>query len=110
VKSLFKLALLAVAAKVAYEVVQRQRAPAPLPEGGPYEPAPEPVAEPAGDEVDDLTSVNGIGPAYADRLHRAGISTIADLGQADAEALAEQIDVAPGVVADWQEQARELRS
>jgi len=41
---------------------------------------------------DDLTQINGIGPAYAARLRSAGITTLAQLAEADEAHLAEIID------------------
>lgn len=55
--------------------------------------------------ADDLTEITGIGPVYAGRLAEAGISSFSDLAAADAEALAETIDVTPDQVADWVSQA-----
>jgi hypothetical protein len=60
-----------------------------------------------GDSV-DVTEVSGIGPAYADRLATAGITTAADLAAADAARLADQIDESEKRVAGWIEAAAEL--
>ena len=61
----------------------------------------------AGEDV-GLTDINGIGPAYEARLQAIGISTMADLANADSNHIAEQIDPIGGVntVEDWISQAR----
>lgn len=108
-KTLFRLALLAVAAKFAYELMQKQRNAVTLPDGAPFEPAPvrppPPEETPAGD---DLTEVNGIGPVYAGKLDAVAVRSLADLVAADTEALSDDLDIAASVVAGWQQQAREL--
>jgi polyhydroxyalkanoate synthase len=58
----------------------------------------------------DLDQVRGVGPAYADRLREAGVGTVSELAAADAEALAERIDVSTSRVADWVDHATELTS
>jgi predicted flap endonuclease-1-like 5' DNA nuclease len=61
---------------------------------------------------DDLTLINGIGPAFEKALNAAGIHTFAQLAHQNPEGLASQI--ATRVTADrirrdrWIEQAREL--
>lgn len=59
---------------------------------------------------DDLTQVRGIGPVYASKLRNLGIATFSALESFDTEALAEDLDVPPAMVANWQNQARGLRS
>lgn len=49
-------------------------------------------------EADDLTVIDGIGPSTAQGLEDAGIDTIAQLADADAEALAEAME---NVTADY---------
>ena len=62
--------------------------PAPMPA-----PASAPPGVDAGPQAtDDLTAINGIGPAYASALNAIGITTYAQLAQADPDALAAQID------------------
>lgn len=70
----------------------------------------ETVAEPTPDEVaassEPVETIRGIGPAYAERLAEAGIETVADLAGADAEAVAQETDIAQGRVEDWIEEAK----
>ncbi|MFB6165228.1 MAG: helix-hairpin-helix domain-containing protein, partial [Haloarculaceae archaeon] len=69
----------------------------------------EAAADAAADERatqgDDVEAVDGIGPTYADRLRAAGIETIADLADADPEAVAEAADVSASRARDWIDQA-----
>jgi hypothetical protein len=60
--------------------------------------------------VDDLTIIKGVGPVYAARLEDAGITSLAGLSTADAEALASVVDVPVGRVGDWIEEATFLSS
>ena len=57
-----------------------------------------------------LTDITGIGPAFDARLKAIGINSTADLAQADANSLSEQIDVICGVatIEDWIAQAKSL--
>ena len=52
----------------------------------------------------ELRSVDGIGPAYAERLEAAGVEDTAALADADVEALAEETGIAPARLRSWQEQ------
>ncbi|MFB6105651.1 MAG: class III poly(R)-hydroxyalkanoic acid synthase subunit PhaC [Halobacteriaceae archaeon] len=61
-----------------------------------------------GDASPDLQAVDGIGPAYAERLEAAGIATLADLAAADAEDVAAAVDAPRSRVEDWITQARDL--
>lgn len=66
--------------------------------------APKKAAAPAADAAaDDLTTLNGVGPAAAKKLAEAGITTFAQLAALTEEAAAEA-----KVKADWIEQAKEL--
>jgi polyhydroxyalkanoate synthase len=58
----------------------------------------------------DLDQVRGVGPAYAERLHNAGIDTVSALAAADPDDLAAQVEVSPSRVADWVEHATDLTS
>ncbi|MGM0591427.1 MAG: class III poly(R)-hydroxyalkanoic acid synthase subunit PhaC [Halobacteriota archaeon] len=55
-----------------------------------------------------LERIEGIGPAYARRLHDAGIETLPKLAEADPEALARATDIGEARVRDWVEAARGL--
>ncbi|MDS0258120.1 helix-hairpin-helix domain-containing protein [Haloarcula sp. S1CR25-12] len=55
---------------------------------------------------DPVTELNGIGPAYGDRLAGAGIETVGELAVADAADVADRIDLGESRVADWVEQAK----
>jgi polyhydroxyalkanoate synthase len=59
----------------------------------------------AGD-ADDVETVSGIGPTYADRLRDAGIETTDDLGDYDAAELAEITNASPSQAQDWLDQVR----
>ena len=66
--------------------------------------APKKAAAPAADAAaDDLTAINGVGPAAAKKLAEAGITSYAQLPALTEEAAAEA-----KVKADWIEQAKEL--
>lgn len=53
----------------------------------------------------DLQSLDGVGPAYADRLESAGIDGLLALAVAEPEELSEAIDVPESTVEEWVEQA-----
>ncbi|OUD10874.1 50S ribosomal protein L21 [Marivivens niveibacter] len=53
--------------------------------------------------ADDLTTINGVGPAAAKKLNDAGITTFAQLAAVDAESFE-----GAKVKAEWVEQAKEL--
>ncbi|GAB3683457.1 hypothetical protein GCM10028857_11040 [Salinarchaeum chitinilyticum] len=69
-------------------------------------------ADAADDAAVDATlqDVDGIGPAYEDRLEDAGVTTLAELAAADAAALAADTEVAPNRILSWIEQAEQLTS
>jgi len=54
---------------------------------------------------DDLTEVKGIGPVYAERLVDAGITTFAELANADVATVAGAAGVSESVAEGWLEQA-----
>lgn len=79
---------------------------------------PEPAAEPAVEEADDeppasegsddpVTELNGIGPAYEERLSNLGIETVAELADADADEIEAETDLSAKRVAGWIDQAAE---
>lgn len=53
----------------------------------------------------DLESLEGIGPAYAERLQEAGVRNVADLPGVDAGDLARETGIEEGRIRDWVEQA-----
>jgi predicted flap endonuclease-1-like 5' DNA nuclease len=55
---------------------------------------------------DDPDTIEGIGPAYAERLAGAGISTVGELAVADAEGVAEATGISEKRVSRWIERAR----
>lgn len=55
--------------------------------------------------TDPVTELNGIGPAYADRLAGVGIETVGELAAADPAEVAEGIELGESRVAGWVEQA-----
>lgn len=55
----------------------------------------------------DLESLDGIGPAYAERLQEAGVGDVADLPGVDATDLARETGIEEGRIRDWAEQARD---
>ena len=68
----------------------------------------EPDAETEATGSDESPDVlNGIGPAYAERLADAGVDTVADLADADAAALADETGLGEGRIANWIEQAND---
>ena len=58
----------------------------------------------ANDESADVDSVSGIGPTYADRLHDAGIHSVADLADYDAAELADITETTESRAQDWLDQ------
>jgi len=74
--------------------------------GGVEESSPVQEAEPIGDS-DPVETIKGIGDAYAARLAKAGIETVADLAAADPADLAEATEIAEGRLENWIEQANE---
>ena len=57
------------------------------------------------EEAPDVQSIDGIGPAYAERLGEADIETVADLRAADAPTVAEESGIAESRVSTWIERA-----
>jgi polyhydroxyalkanoate synthase len=52
----------------------------------------------------EIETIRGIGPTYAERLHDAGIDTVADLAEYDPETLAEIADTSASRTSFWLEQ------
>lgn len=66
------------------------------------------------DDADDapaegasVDTINGIGPAYTERLGNAGVETVPELRAADAVSLAEATDISEKRITRWQERAAE---
>lgn len=57
--------------------------------------------------ADSVETVDGIGPAYAERLGSAGVETVPELREADAVSLAEATDISEKRISRWQERAAE---
>ncbi|QDX39694.1 helix-hairpin-helix domain-containing protein [Salarchaeum sp. JOR-1] len=70
---------------------------------------PDAESESAPDEegAEAVKLLKGIGPAYAERLHDTGVETVADLADADADELGDEIDVSPSRVQRWIDRAQE---
>jgi len=62
------------------------------------------TSEDGGELAADVDTVSGIGPTYADRLHDAGIETVAELADYDAAELAEITNASPSQAQDWLDQ------
>lgn len=58
----------------------------------------EDVAEESGDPI---TDINGIGPAYGQRLSDAGVDSVAELAAADAEELGAATDISANRIQGW---------
>ena len=61
--------------------------------------------EPA--DAEDLTAINGIGPVRIEQLSEAGITSFAELAEADAVDIAARLGVSVSQTEDWIGQARE---
>ena len=57
--------------------------------------------------ADSVETVDGIGPAYAERLGNAGVETVPELREADAVSLAEATDISEKRISRWEERAAE---
>lgn len=57
------------------------------------------------DDEDRLTAIKGIGPVYAERLHRAGIDDIAALAGSDPQSVADAALVSVDRANGWIEEA-----
>lgn len=56
----------------------------------------------------ELQDIDGIGPAYAERLREAGVGDVTALAAADPESLAAAVDRSEATVAEWIDQAKDL--
>lgn len=62
--------------------------------------------EEAAPDTESVEAIDGIGPAYSDRLADADIDTVADLAAADAQTLADQTDISPARLERWIDRAQ----
>lgn len=69
------------------------------------EPAEDEIPHSEGEETVEI--LKGIGPSYAERLEDAGVETVADLAAADADELAEDVDLSPKRVGRWVQRAND---
>ena len=73
----------------------------------PAKPADKPP-EPADEEAPELDDINGVGAKRAEALKKEGYTSVADVADADAEDLAEEINVSEAVAKDLIEYAKGL--
>ena len=59
------------------------------------------------DVAESVETIDGIGPAYAERLGNAGVESVPELREADATSLAEATDISEKRISRWQERATE---
>jgi polyhydroxyalkanoate synthase len=64
----------------------------------------EPEADEPAADADDVETVSGIGPTYAERLRSVGLETTADLAAADLSTIAEAAQVSEARAQDWLDQ------
>jgi polyhydroxyalkanoate synthase len=60
------------------------------------------------EEAPELETIHGVGAAYANRLREAGVESLDELAGANADKLADEIDVPASRVREWVEEAIEL--
>jgi predicted flap endonuclease-1-like 5' DNA nuclease len=58
----------------------------------------------------DLDDIKGLGPTYRDRLHGAGITSVAALADEDPERVADAANAPESRAREWVDRAKELRS
>ena len=67
-------------------------------------------ADPSDDTAEhDVDVLKGIGPSYAEQLEAAGVETVADLADADPEAIADETDISASRLERWTERAKARR-
>lgn len=67
------------------------------------------IVIPPGEEKEHILKIEGIGEAFAARLHAQGVITIPQLLAVDAQGMAAKIDATPELVAEWQAMGQLLR-
>lgn len=65
----------------------------------------EPATEHAGDAEESVQSIDGIGPAYAERLREVGVETVGDLQGANVTDLAEETGLSEKRIERWVDSA-----
>ena len=105
-KNIVRIAGLAVGVAAAAWALRDRLLPSPEIHDEPPPKFREPTSAPDADTADeDLTAVKGIGPVTAEKLHDAGVTSIADLAAADAEDLAASVGSSASTTAKWIEAA-----
>lgn len=61
-------------------------------------------------DTKELTEINGIGPSRRDTLNDAGVTSVADLLEADPTAIADETGISESRIDNWISQADELLS
>jgi predicted flap endonuclease-1-like 5' DNA nuclease len=72
-----------------------------LPDPAPPTDTPPKFRTGGGESTDDITSIKGIGPAFAQRLSEAGVSTFATLAAEDAATIAEIANTTEAAAQRW---------
>lgn len=98
--------------------VERERDPEPAAvEPTPAVEEPEDITEPDpsapeedGPAADPVSSLDGIGPTYSDRLGDAGVETVGELAAADPQELSSSTDIAESRLVRWVEAAQQRTS
>ena len=60
------------------------------------------------DQEQSLQILDGVGPAYEERLHNVGISSVSQLAATDPAVLAERLGISSSRTASWIEQAQQF--
>ena len=72
------------------------------------EPETKPESEPDDEQSGEpVTSINGIGPKYGEKLDAAGVTTVDDLASADPQALSEASGITESRLVRWVESAEQ---
>ena len=75
------------------------------PEPPAFRKTPRPSSESGGAGLEEI---NGIGPTYAGRLEKAGVTTVSQLAATDAGEIARIAEVSTDRAEDWLEQAKSM--
>lgn len=63
--------------------------------------------EGGGEAVESVDVIDGIGPAYSERLAAANVATVEDLAAANAQTLADETDISPARLERWIDRAQQ---